>query len=100
MGGGVARDCRRGQRWTWHPHDLAKYQSYPSPRLPKTSCHVLKDRGTESQVVRLVRAWRSVGLESNFDDEGNEVQKTEEITQDHTVSQNPRSFFSLPVLTY
>ena len=37
---------------------------------------------------------------SNFEDEGNEFQKTEEIIQNHIVTQNPNSFSSLPVLIY
>lgn len=36
----------------------------------------------------------------NCEDEGNEFQKMEEISQDHTVIQNPNSFSSLPVLIY
>lgn len=36
----------------------------------------------------------------NFEDGENEVRRREEMTQDHTVNQNPRSFSSLPLLIY
>lgn len=78
-----------------HPPSFAKRQFCPLLPSPQTACHLLKDTGIESP-VDMSGPEKSLGPVSNFEGGENEDQRRDEITQDHSVSQNPSSVSSLP----